>query len=200
MPSGFIVVDSFYIGSIIKTNLHPKNKVMKINTNGLSRLVFVFKNHVVKVPWINLFLLFKIYTAHKNKGLINSRLKRYHKNKIIAFAMVLFNCFVGSLYSNRREYLYYQKHKNELSLLPIKGYLMGNIIVQPRAEVFKETDLRWKNFLLKIKERNIDERADLSKAMNFCVYNNEIKLLDYANKVAQEVLNTRGFWIISEKA
>ena len=173
---------------------------MKINTNGLSRLVFVFENHVVKVPWVNLFLLFKIYLSHKNKGLIDKKLQRYHENKIIASVIVLFNCFVNCLYSNRREYLYYQKYKNELSLLPIEGYLMGNIIVQPKAEVCRETDLRWKNFLLKIKERDIDERADLSKAINFCVYNNEIKLLDYGNKMAQEVLSTRGFWIISETA
>lgn len=171
---------------------------MKINTNGLSRLVFVFENHVVKVPWVNLLLLFNIYLSHKKKGLVDGRLQRYHKNKIIAFIIVLFNCFVSALSANRREYLYYKKYKNELSLLPIRGYLMGNIIIQPRAEVCKETDPRWKNFLSKLREREIDERADLSKAMNFCVYNNQIRLLDYGNIIAQELLSTRGFWLISE--
>jgi len=171
---------------------------MKINTNGLSRLVFIFENHVVKVPWLNLFLLFKIYLSNKNKGLVGKKLGRYHENKVFALAILLFKCLVDSLSSNRREYLYYKKYKNEESLLPIKGYLMGNIIVQPRAEVCKETDLRWKNFLSKLRERDIDDRADLSKAMNFCVYNNSIKLLDYGNRIAQEVLSTRGFWIISE--
>lgn len=173
---------------------------MKINTDGLSRLVFIFENHVVKVPWVNLFLLFNIYLSHKKKGLVDGRLQRYHNNKIIAFTIILFNCFVSALSANRREFLYYKKHKNEPSLLPIKGYLMGNIIVQPRAEVCKENDLRWKNFLSKMREREIDERADLTKAMNFCIYNNQIKLLDYANKVAQEVLSARGFWVISETA
>ena len=167
---------------------------MKIITQGLSRLVFIYGDYAIKIPWINFVILIKCFLKYKNEGIFNEKASHYGKNKILAIPRYIFYI----LSSNRREYVYFEKHKNEETLLPIiKVFLFGYIIVQPKGNVFKSSNPRWIKFLKKIIKRGINN-VDLIKPENFCEFNGFIKLLDYAAEDTQEILNLHGFEIMKE--
>ena len=167
---------------------------MKIVTEGLSRIVFVFDNTVIKIPWINFFKMIKCFIKYKKDGIFNKKSKRFHSNKILGIFYYLF--YIIS--SNRREYLYFKKHPKEKSLLPIlKSFMFGYIIIQPRGDVLNSTNPRWNVFLLKLTKMKIDN-IDLLTSSNFCIFNGSIKLLDYGSDLTKNALNTFGFEIIYE--
>ena len=167
---------------------------MKIVTQGLSRLVFIYGDYAIEIPWINFVLLIKCFLKYKDEGIFNEKASRYGKNKIFAVPRYLFHI----ISSNRREYLYFKKHKNEDSLLPvIKAFLFGYIIIQPKGNVFNSSNPRWIKFLKKIIKRGI-KQIDFIKPENFCVFNGSIKMLDYGNDQTQEILDFHGFEIIKE--
>lgn len=113
---------------------------MKIVTHGLSRLVFIYGDYAIKIPLINVAQMIKFCLKYKNEGTFDEKASRYGNNKILAIPRYV--CHLLS--SNRREYLYFQKNKNEESLLPvIKAFLFGYIIVQPKADVFSSSNPRW---------------------------------------------------------
>lgn len=167
---------------------------MKIITQGRSRLVFIYEDYAIKIPWINLFLFIKCFIEYKKEGILNEKANRYGKNKILAIPIYLFHV----LSSNRREYLYYIKHKDEEVLLPIiKSFLFGYIIIQPKGNVFNSCNLRWKKFLKKLIKKGI-KHIDLVKPENFCEFNGFIRILDYGNDQTQEILDFYGFELIKE--
>lgn len=167
---------------------------MKIITEGMSRIVFVFKDTVVKIPWINFFKMIRCFLLHKKGGSLNEKAKRFHSNKVLAIFCYLFY----TLSANRREYLYFKKHLDEKSLLRVsKGFMFGYIIIQPKGDVLNRTNPRWKTLLSKLMKMGINN-IDLLTPSNFCIFNGEIKLLDYGSDTTQEVLNTLGFEIIYE--
>lgn len=167
---------------------------MKIVTQGLSRLVFIYGDYAIKIPWINFILLFKYFSHYKNEGIFNTKVKQYGDNKILAIPRYIFYI----LSSNRREYLYFKKNKDKECLLPIiKSFLFGYIIIQPKGNVFNSHNPRWANFLKKIILRDVSS-IDLIKPENFCEFNNSIKLLDYAGNQTQYILDHFGFEILKE--
>lgn len=167
---------------------------MKIITQGLSRLVFICGDYAVKIPWINFILLVKIFLKYRNEGIFNEKANRYGKNKIVTIPIYILHI----LSSNRREYLYFKKNKNEESLLPvIKSFLFGYIIIQPRGNVFSHSNPRWIKFVKIIIKRGVKE-IDLIKPENFCEFNGLIMLLDYGGDRTQEILDLLGFEIIKE--
>jgi|GEM_PF-2317575 len=167
---------------------------MKIITQGLSRLVFIYGDYAIKIPWINFVLLIKCFLKYKEEGAFRDKANRYGKNKLLAIPRYLFHV----LSSNRREYLYFKKHKNEEVLLPIiKVFLFGYIIIQPKGNVFSPSNPRWIKFLKKIIKKRI-KQIDFLKPENFCEFNGLIKMLDYGNDQTQEILDLRGFEIIKE--
>ena len=140
---------------------------MKIVTQGLSRIVFIYGDYSIKIPWIIFVILIKCFSKYKNTNKINERINRYGKNKILAIFRYIF-CILSS---NRREYLYFKEHKNEESLLPvIKIFLFGYIIVQPKGDVFNHSNPRWIKFLKKIIKRGVND-IDFLKPENFCEFN-----------------------------
>jgi hypothetical protein len=167
---------------------------MKIITQGLSRLVFIYGDYAIKIPWINFVLLIRCFSKYKDGGIFNEKINRYGKNKLLA----VLRCIFHVLSSNRREYLYFKKHKNEETLLPIiKAFLFGYIIIQPKGNVFSASNPRWIKFLKKIIKKGIKE-IDFLKPENFCEFNGLIKMLDYGNNQTQEILDLHGFEIIKE--
>ncbi len=167
---------------------------MKIITQGLSRLVFIHGDYAIKIPWINFVLLIKCFLKYKDEGIFNEKANRYGKNKILSIPFYIFHI----LSSNRREYLYFKKHQEEETLLPvIKAFLFGYIIIQPRGNVFNSSNPRWVKFLKKIIKREI-KSIDFLKPENFCEFNGLIKMLDYGNDQTQEILDFHGFGIIKE--
>ncbi|MDD3662535.1 MAG: hypothetical protein PHT84_01580 [Candidatus Pacebacteria bacterium] len=167
---------------------------MKIITQGLSRLVFIYGDYAIKIPWINFVLLIKCFLKYKNEGIFEKKASRYGNNKIMAIP-----CYIGHiLSSNRREYLYFKKHQNEEALLPvIKTFLFGFIIIQPKGNVFTSSNPRWLKFLKKNTSRGITD-VDLTKPENFCEFNGLVRLLDYGNDQTQEILDCHGFGVIKE--
>ncbi len=167
---------------------------MKIVTQGLSRLVFIYRDSAIKIPWINFFLLIKCFLKYKDEGIFDEKANRYGENKILAIPRYIFYI----LSSNRREYLYFKKHKDEEALLPItKAYLFGYIIIQPKGNVLNSSNPRWGKFLKKIIKRGI-KNVDFFKPENFCEFNGLIKMLDYGSDQTQEILDSHGFGIIKE--
>jgi len=167
---------------------------MKIVTQGLSRIVFVYKGIAIKFPWINFLKLFKCFLKYKKEKSNHQKMNRFHKNTILAFLKALLHI----LNANRREYLYFKKHPEEKSLLPItKAFLFGHIIVQPKGDVFDVINPRWEKLSLKLIRIGVIN-IDLLTPENFCVHNGEIRLLDYGSDLTQEVLDSLGFEIINE--
>ena len=167
---------------------------MKIITQGLSRLVFIYGDYAIKVPWINFVILIKCFLKYKNEGIFNEKTNLYGKNKILAIPHYIFYV----LSSNRREYLYFKKHKNEETLLPIiKAFMFGCIIIQPKGNVLTPSNPRWIKFLKKIIKRGVNN-VDLIKPENFCEFNGLIKMLDYGSNQTQEILDFYGFEIVKE--
>ncbi len=158
---------------------------MKIVTQGLSRLVFIHGDYAIKIPWINFVKLIECFLRYEKEGVFNKKAKRYGENRILA----LFNYIYYILSSNRREYLYYKKHQNEKHLVPIiRAFLFGLIIIQPKGKVLSHSHIRWKNLLGKITEKGI-KHVDLVKPENFCEFNDDIRLLDYAGTETQYMLD-----------
>jgi len=155
---------------------------MKIVTNGLSRIVFLYKDKAIKVTWINFPKLIKVFKNRK---------RNVDKNIFIDIFKIIWRI----LLANRREYLYFKKHSNEKFLLPInKVFLFGFITVQPKAEVCHLLDLKWQQLLQKFRKEKIHD-SDLLTPENFCTHNGILKLLDYGSKRTQEELSIHGFEI-----
>ena len=166
---------------------------MKIITQGISRIVFVHKDTAIKFPYINFFRVFKNFLKYKKEGRLNEKIKSFHQNKVLAVFIFLLH----AISSNRREYLYFKKHSKEKSLLPVKGFLFGYIIVQPRVDILNKEDLRWKKVLEKLEKQQVKD-IDLLKPENFCIWGKTVRLLDYGSNLTQKTLNVSGFQIINE--
>ena len=167
---------------------------MKIVTSGMSRIVFIYKDTVIKFPWINFLKMIRCFLKYKKQGIFDQKAKNFHRNKILA----VFVYFFTIITANRREYLYYKKYSKEETLLPVtKAFLFGFVIVQPRGEVLNGKEQRWKALSKKLKGID-DTNFDLQDPGNFCVFGGRVRLLDYANPSTQKVLNSAGFGIIAE--
>jgi hypothetical protein len=154
---------------------------MKIITNGLSRIVFIFGDYAVKIPWINLYKLIKVLIKNKEEGNFEKKASQYGKNRIIS----IFTYFLYVILANRREYLFYLEHKNEKNIVPIiKIFLWGLIIVQPKANKLSELEIKK---LKKIKKMGIED-TDLLDPENFGNLKGKVVLLDYASKITQKIL------------
>jgi hypothetical protein len=165
---------------------------MKIITQGLSRLVFIYGDYAIKISWINIPRMILCLLQDKKDGVFNEKAKRFGKNKILAIPNYLFHI----LSSNRREYLYFKKHKDEEVLLPIvKAFLFVYIIIQPKGNVFNSSNPRWIQFVNKIIQRGMNH-VDFLKPENYCEFNGLIKMLDHGNDQTQKVLDFRGFIVI----
>jgi hypothetical protein len=137
--------------------------------------------------------LFKCFLKYKKEKTTKEKINRFHHNMAIAILKVL--CHILS--ANRREYLYFKKHPREKSLLPItKAFLFGYIIIQPRGDVLNEISPKWKKLLTKLTKKGVNN-IDLLTPENFCIFSNEIKLLDYGSDLTQQELDSLGFEIIS---
>ena len=169
---------------------------MKIITTGLSRLVIIHKDNAIKIPWLNILAIVKSYRRNKREGKLGEKINRFGGNKVL----VIYNYILYVLNSNRREYLYYTKNKDKEYLLPIKKtFLFGHILIQPKGNVLREQNQNWKKIVKKIKRACIDH-IDLLKPDNFCVSNGRIKLLDYANKETQKIIEDMEAGVSPENA
>lgn len=169
---------------------------MKIVTQGLSRLVLVFEDFVVKLPWINPIKLCRAAKKCKTGGSRNGKRYRFHNNFFLACIIAPFHI----LSANRREYKYYRKNSHERNILPItKAYFFGFILVQPKAEVLGINNIRWKKLFKKLLSFGIND-VDLLTPENYGIFYGELKLLDYGNDLTQGVLDFHGFAILNEIA
>lgn len=157
---------------------------MKIVTSGLSRLVFIYGDYAIKIPWLNPVAIRRTYIRNRHEGKLEQKIERFGKNKIVSLIMYI----PYILNSNKREYLYFLENKDKEYLLPIlKTFFFGYILVQPRGDVFNISDKRWKKFMNRMKKKGVSN-IDLLKSENFCDFKGKITLLDYANTQTQEEL------------
>lgn len=162
---------------------------MKVSTEGASRLVFIFSDFVVKVPWINLTRLIQRILKHRREGTLTTKIRqRSDPSRPITILMIPLRI----LWSNRREYLFYQEHKRENILMPTKGFFFGHILVQPRGEVLSRRMRRWKRICNRIKALKINQ-GDLINPRNFSIIMGRVVLHDFGFQESQEVLMTVGF-------
>ncbi len=162
---------------------------MKIVTSSLSRLVFIYRDYAIKIPWFNLVAIRKAYIRNRDKGRLKQKIERFGKNKVIS--LIMYIPYV--LNSNRREYQYFLENKDKEYLLPVlKTFFFGYILVQPKGDIFNISDTKWKKFLKRMKQKGINN-IDLLKPENFCDFKGKIRLLDYANKETQVELNKFNF-------
>jgi hypothetical protein len=163
---------------------------MKIVTEGVSRLVFVFSDFVVKIPWLNIVKLVISALKHRRNGTLPDKFLRYRSDSQSTLLLVLMLPF-RILASNRLEYLFYQKHRHDKCLMPTKGLLWGYIIIQPRGEVLSGRMRRWKRICRRIKSLGI-KQGDLINPRNFSLLSGEVVLHDFGNIQSQDVMSGLG--------
>lgn len=167
--------------------------LVKIVTEGMSRIVFIYKDIAIKFPWINVSKIVRGFLKHRKQGTFDIKIRRFHKNKVLAALIYVYY----TLTANRREYLYSKKHSKEETLIPIaKVFFFGLIVIQPRVEVLNGSEQEWKVLSEKLERANAN--ADLLNPRNFCVLSGRIRLIDYAYPVTQRFLDSVGFGIIAE--
>jgi len=163
---------------------------MKIVTEGISRLVFVFSDFVIKVPWINLRLQISTFLRHKRAGTLADKIREKKSDPSRPLSLLRLPFHV--LGSNRREYLFYQKHRKEILLMPTKGFFFGHILVQPRGQVLSKRMRRWKRIYRRVKSLGVNQ-GDLINPRNFSLIMGRVVLHDFGNIHSQDVLDRLGF-------
>ncbi len=167
---------------------------MKVVTEGTSRIVFVFEDFVVKLPWLNIVRAIKSLFNDTKSGVLNNKIKSKVKYPtLIAWLIIP----IHVLCSNLREYAFYKKYKHEKVLMPTKAFLFGNIIIQPRGAVLSKRMERWKKFYRKIKETGVVDK-DLENPRNFSIFMGKIVMHDYGNYETQHFLVNQGFQLLSQ--
>ncbi len=153
---------------------------MKIKKGG-TRIVFVFRKFVVKIPRINIFrALYRLF-LHIKRNDIKQSLLAFSEKSLTAGAIEYI--FAG-FFSNYRECNFYKNHKSMEMLVPVKCNFFGLILVQEKAfeieeDIFPEWFVYLDNFLLK---NFSDDKNDLCVSRNFGIHRGKIKLLDYGKE------------------
>lgn len=166
---------------------------MKIGI-GSTRIVLIFSSLVIKFPRMRFFRLF-VRTVETNKnGSLKRKSKLYSKkNVFIAVARYLFE----GVRANRKEYFYFKKNKNKEELLPVRLLFFGIIEIQDKGKVLTEDSFLWKRIYVLLRRKNLHTISSF-KACNFCIFQEKLKILDYADEQTIKALEADGFNIISQ--
>lgn len=173
---------------------------MKIK-HGESRIVFIFRGFVVKLPKIRVIVALKI--IKKRNIILRPKLRKiYFWGKYDGSIVNVPRCLFKGIMDNWIEYSFYRKSRS-IVLMPTVFSLFGLFNVQKRGEdiVFKESRQRI-SFWEKISQlTNKEARVDLhmfSSPRNYCKENGRLMLMDYGSRDAREVIEKYGEKIYNE--
>lgn len=150
---------------------------------GCTRLVILTETAAIKValpfrPFLPLFILAREFF----NGGLRGKLKKHNGNLIrLAIRVATF----GGIAANRREMRIYREHP-EYPVAPIlRSYLGGFVIVMARGEAVGTVPDPWGN-RASLPSRLRD--SDFFYARNVCRFGNELRLIDYGDPSADEIL------------
>ncbi|HEY5588128.1 MAG TPA: hypothetical protein VIK86_04130 [Candidatus Paceibacterota bacterium] len=166
---------------------------MKIGI-GSTRIVLIFSFLVIKFPRMRFLRLFtRTVEANKNGSLKRKSELYSKKNVFVAVARYL----LEGVMANRKEYFYFQKNKNKEELLPVRLLFFGIIEIQDRGNVLAEDSFLWKRMYVLLRRKNLHTISSF-KASNFCIFQEKLKILDYADEQTINALEIDGFKIIAQ--
>ncbi|MFA6325176.1 MAG: hypothetical protein WCX46_03040 [Candidatus Paceibacterota bacterium] len=161
---------------------------------GSTRVVLIFSNFVIKIPRVRVLRLFTRVIETNQNGSLKRKSRLYSKkNLFIAVARYL----LEGIKANRKEYFYFKKNKNNKELLPATLLVFGIIEIQKRGNVLKETSFLWKRIFVLLRRRSLHTISSF-KACNFCIFQERLKILDYADEETIELLEGGVFEIIKQ--
>ncbi len=161
---------------------------------GSTRIVLIFSTFVVKIPRIRIFRLFQrtVELRVQSKSLLLEKTANYSKKyRILAIIRYL---FIGII-ANRMEYHYYQKHKNFKELLPVRLLIFGFLEIQEKGKVIEESSSTWKNLKVLLTKAGVN-CIYIFKPENFCIWNESLCILDYADEETFITLEKKVFEIM----
>ena len=102
------------------------------------------------------------------------------------FLLAAFRFLFVGIWINRNEFFYYQQHKDERVAPTIRMLFFGWIIIQERGLPVSKGELEHNHPL---DQKIVKDRAnDLEEHRQYCSYGDQIKVVDYGNKLTIEAL------------
>ncbi len=159
---------------------------------GSSRIVFCFRSIVIKIPRFRIGRLLSRLVVHTKNKTVQATIEKFGNNIFSVATNYLFD----GVRSNRLEHRFSQR-TNSPGILPTKSFLWGCILVQKRGEVLHEQDRRWIKIRRIVKKYGIAEK-DTTRANNFCIIDNCIKMVDYGRAETINALETGNLFLIEK--
>lgn len=153
---------------------------------GGTRVVFIFKNYVIKIPRLNILrsILRLIYHIFKWQAI--DKIKNFDPNKNIIKGGLKYILY--GVYSNKLEYYFSKKNKKDDRIVHVYGLLYYFILIQKRVEEISEDDERWKSFVDIYLKKGVKD-VDMLVTRNFGFLKDKIKLIDYGREETILTLN-----------
>ncbi len=162
-------------------------------TSGGTRIVLVCSSFVIKIPRFKILRAIRQLFVHTTNKQVKKRLQKFDENVIRAGLKYIF----AGLIANRLECYYSKKHPTSKSIMPVRGYLYGLIVVQPRGEVLPKNHPRWIKTMLFLHKNGFKE-TESSEAFNFCLFKGTMRLLDYGKLTTLAALELKGLKLIEQ--
>ena len=154
---------------------------------GETRIVFVFKKIVIKIPSVRIFTRCSQFFSKKENKLIDKW--------ICPSFSFFFKWFLRGLWCNWSEFVFYLFHPNIKILMPTYFSLFGLINIQRRGMIIKKTDRYIFYQIYKISGHDPDINKDVhlfGEHRNFCSENGRLKIVDYAGELTQKIILKHG--------
>lgn len=143
-------------------------------TYGCTRWVILTNRYAVKIarfrpirPFIRLWELLQEKQVRKN-------LEKHHSNPLLGAVKYL----AAGIVANRREYLLYKKHGNDL-LAPTLFTICWLVNIQQRGEPIRDNEVR-SHYLWSLFEGEVTTLAtDILQRKQFCLIDGQVRLADY---------------------
>lgn len=151
---------------------------------GTTRMVFLFRHVVIKIPLIRFFYILRRIFVHTKSGEISKKIRNFNEssNGVLGYLTRGFK-------ANRKEYRFSKSEvvNRDILLIPVSYLFLGFIIVQPRGGFINPNDKVWKKFIKRLIKKGVKVH-DLLISKNYSFYNNKICLHDYGDILTTDFL------------